>query len=130
MQPVNQAIREYKGKDDGLCDIEITEEKIINKLGKLRDDKSGGADELVPRFLNSIKHNLKVPLAILFRKIFNDGQVPSDWKDANVVPIFKSGKWNSVSNYRPISLTIVNCVRLSKPLFEMILLNFLKKMSS
>ena len=57
----------------------------------------------MPRFLNSIKHDLKVPLAILFRKILNDGQVPSDWKDANVVPIFKSGKRNSVSNYRPIS---------------------------
>ena len=109
MQPVNQAIREYKGKDDGLCDIEITEEKIINKLGKLRDDKSGGADELVPQFLNSIKHDLKVPLAILFRKILNDGQVPSDWKDANVVPIFNSGKRNPVSNYRPISLTSQLC---------------------
>ena len=62
---IPEATREYKNKDDGLCDIEITEEKIINKLGKLRDDKSGGVDELVPRFLNSIKHDLKVPLSLI-----------------------------------------------------------------
>ena len=31
----------------------------------------------------------------------------TDWKVANVVPIFKSGKNNLADNYRPISLTSV-----------------------
>ena len=29
----------------GLADIEITEEKVMKKLEKLRHDKAGGADE-------------------------------------------------------------------------------------
>jgi len=32
----------------------------------LRDDKAAGADNLVPRFLNCIKHEIKTPLALLF----------------------------------------------------------------
>ena len=35
------------------------------------------------------------------------GNIPTDWKVANVVPIFKSGKNNLADNYRPISLTSV-----------------------
>jgi len=33
------------------------------------------------------------------------GQVPADWKEANVVPVFKSGCRNIATNYRPVSLT-------------------------
>ena len=38
-----------------------------------------------------------------------DGEVPQDWKLANVTPIFKKGKKSSVSNYRPVSLTVNLC---------------------
>jgi len=33
------------------------------------------------------------------------GQVPADWKEANVVPVFKGGCRNVATNYRPVSLT-------------------------
>ena len=33
------------------------------------------------------------------------GQVPADWKEANVVPVFKGGCRNIATNYRPVSLT-------------------------
>ena len=32
-----------------------------------------------------------------------------DWKLVNVTPIFKKGKKSSVSNYRPVSLTVNLC---------------------
>ena len=37
--------------DRGLCDIEITEKIVLEKLDGLRDDKAAGADDLVPRVL-------------------------------------------------------------------------------
>ena len=98
-----------QGEYSGLWDIEITEKKILDKLERLRDDKAAGADVLVPRFLNGIKQELVTPLGILFRKVLDDETVPRDWKEANVVPIFKGGQRSVVSNYRPVSLTSQIC---------------------
>ena len=33
--------------------------------------------------------------------------IPSDWKTANVMPVFKKGQKDKPQNYRPISLTSV-----------------------
>ena len=44
-------------------------------------------------------------MSILFDISFSTGQLPSDWKLANVVPVHKKGDKSNVENYRPISLT-------------------------
>ena len=80
----------WENKDShrlGICDIEINEEIVMDKLRKLRDDKASGADELVPRFLSKIVNELAKPLTRIFLKIIENEIVPSDWKDANVIPI-------------------------------------------
>ena len=41
-------------------------------------------------------------VADLFNKSLITGEVPPNWKLANVTPIFKKGKKSSVSNYRPV----------------------------
>ena len=48
-------------------------------------------------------------VADLFNKSLITGEVPPDWKLPNVTPIFKKGKKSSVSNYRPVSLTVNLC---------------------
>jgi len=37
----------------------------------------------------------------------NTGIVPSDWKKAKVVPIYKKGSKTAAGNYRPVSLTSI-----------------------
>ena len=76
---------------------------------RIRDDKAAGADELVPRFLNLIKQELPCPLTILFQSIMACESVRDDWKEANVVPVYKGGSRNVATNYRPISLTSQLC---------------------
>ena len=93
----------------GLCDISFDEASVLKSLKKLRDDKAVGADELVPRFLNLIKQELACPLTILFQSIMVCESVPDDWKEANVVPVYKGGSRNVASNYRQISLTSPLC---------------------
>ena len=39
------------------------------------------------------------------RKSLDEGEVPDDWKTANISPVYKSGGRTAVNNYRPISLT-------------------------
>jgi len=58
----------YKGPmDEQLCDLEITEERVLSKLERLRDDKAAGADNLVHRFLNRIKGDISCHITYCFR---------------------------------------------------------------
>ena len=63
------------------------------------------ADEFVPRFLNLIRQELACPLTILFQNTMACESVPDDWKEANVVPVYKGGSRNVATDYRPFSLT-------------------------
>ena len=44
------------------------------------------------------------PLNLIFKSGLKTGQFPSEWKKANVAPVFKKGGKQFVKNYRPISL--------------------------
>ena len=85
-------------------DINFDEQDILKLLSRLRADKAAGADDLTPRFLLHIKHNISYPLYLLFRKSLDEGDIPEDWRCANISPIFKKGNRNHAENYRPVSL--------------------------
>ena len=113
-----------------LNDIDIIEDKVSAKLDRLRDDKAVGADDLLPRFLSSIKKEIVSPLAIVFRKVISEETVPSDWREANV-PIFKGGQRSVAANYRPVNVSLTS--QISK-IFEAVvpdeMVEFLEKHSS
>jgi len=78
---------------------------VLSELERLSDDKAAGADDLVPRFLSKIKGGISYPLTLLFQRIMEDREVPDEWREANVVLIFKNRSRGEASNYRPVSLT-------------------------
>ena len=46
---------------------------------------------------------------LLSKLSLEEGIVPSEWKEANITPLFKKGSRNKPENYRPVSLTPVVC---------------------
>jgi len=92
-----------------LNNIRITEQIVKAKLSKLRADKATGVDDISPKLLVEITNEISNPLTIFFQKMLQTGEVPEDFKLANVTPIYKKGFRSQPCNYRPISLTSQIC---------------------
>ena len=92
-----------------LEQLVVTPGMIEAKIKGLKDNKSPGADGISPRLLKEIVDDISVPLAIAFNLSIQDGIVPREWKNANIIPIFKKGSRCKSENYRPVSLTSVIC---------------------
>jgi hypothetical protein len=82
---------------------------LKKKLKSLNTSKSPGGDDIFPIVLNTCAEVLSGPLCTLFRKSMESGDIPADWRDANVIPIFKKGQKCKPGNYRPVSLTSQVC---------------------
>ena len=55
-----------------------------------------------------------IPLARVFNLLLKEGVVPFEWKEANIIPLFKKGSRNKSENYKPVSLTSVICKLLER----------------
>ena len=47
------------------------------------------------------------PSSLFLWHLLSRGEVPSDWRQANVISVFKKGEKYLASNYRPVSLTCI-----------------------
>ena len=59
-----------------------------------------------PRTLWEAREEIAGSLAEIFESSIVMGEVPEDWRVANVVPMFKKGCREKPVNYRPVSLTL------------------------
>ena len=90
-----------------LSNIVITKETLLKYLNAIKTDTSPGPDDILPKILFELRKELAYPLSKLFSMSLQTSSVPYDWKLATISPIFKKGKRDEPSNYRPISLTSV-----------------------
>ncbi|KAF1451556.1 putative RNA-directed DNA polymerase from transposon X-element, partial [Spheniscus demersus] len=85
----------------------IQEEEVRELLCHLDAHKSMGLDGIHPRVLRELAEELAKPLSIIYQQSWLTGEVPDDWRLANVTPIYKKGWKEDPGNYRPVSLTSV-----------------------
>ena len=95
--------------EEVLDSVHFTEKNIAEKIRKLKKGSAGGNDKISVKLLQTMERELVKPLQLIFSKSFDSGIVPSDWKEANVSPIFKKGSKSDPANYRPVSLTSICC---------------------
>ena len=87
----------------------VTPEVVSNKINNMKENKSPGVDGIAPKTLKEIVEQICTPLAHVFNMSLQEGIVPLEWKEANVIPLFKKGSRNKSVNYRPVSLPSVIC---------------------
>ncbi|KFO99550.1 hypothetical protein N300_13699, partial [Calypte anna] len=85
----------------------ILKDTVSDLLRCLDPHKSMGPDGIHPRVMKELVEELAKPLAIIYQQSWLTGDIPDDWKLANVTPIHKKGWKEDPGNYRPVSLTSV-----------------------
>ncbi|MES9884607.1 MAG: reverse transcriptase family protein, partial [Sedimenticola sp.] len=107
-EPTDDELPEFANRcEETVNDIEISEEIVLKKLASLKVDKSQGPDEVNPQVLKECRMSLVDPLTRIFKMSLDSGILPSDFKKANISPIFKKGSRSSPGNYRPVSVTSI-----------------------
>ena len=99
---------------------------VAMKIRDMKDNKSPGVDGILSKLLLEIVEQISIPLATVFNLSLEEGIVPLEWKEANIIPLFKKGSRNKSENYRPVSLTSVIC-KLLERLIKDHLVDFLVK---
>ena len=84
-----------------LTPVSTTE--VSNVIKKLKTIKQP-LDHIPVKLWTKNSDKLALPLVTIINSSFNCGNFPNSLKSALVVPIYKKGKHNNLSNYRPISL--------------------------
>ncbi|KAK4826215.1 hypothetical protein QYF61_006159 [Mycteria americana] len=99
---------EQEGRNGEQNKLPIIKEEAVNDLlCHLDIHKSMGLDGIHLRVLRELVEELAKPLSIIYQQSWLTGEVPDDWRLANVMPIYKKGWKEDLGNYKPVSLTSV-----------------------
>ena len=95
--------------------VNISQAGIVKLLEQLNPKKACGPGLISCRVLKEATLSLRT------------GQLPSDWLvNANITPVFKKGKLDDPSNYRPVALTSIVCKTMEHSLNKAILIHLEK----
>jgi len=107
-------------------EIQVYKREIYELLGNLEEEKAMGPDEVSGSILKLCKEELVDPIYDIIKCSLERGRVPKEWKRADIVPIYKSGRKEEPLNYRPVSLTSVLC-KICEKLIKKQWVEFLEK---
>ena len=89
--------------------LHIYKNCVFMLLDRTDVSKSSGPDKLPGRLLQSLAKEVTPVVHFIFTHSLCTGELPSEWTQANVAPIFKKCSKLQVVNYHPVSLTCITC---------------------
>ena len=88
--PYHQSLMSLEQHEGNTLDIfNFSSEEVQEKLQHLNIYKSTGPDMLHPQILFALEDKLARPVAHIFNNSVLAGNIPEDWKSANVTAIHK-----------------------------------------
>ena len=75
----------------------IQQEEVRRELNLLNPSKSSGPDNIPARLLKEGASEIAPSLTKLFQLSLHLESIPSAWKDANVIPVYKCGMLRTIS---------------------------------
>ena len=90
--------------DPVMTELTFTVNEVQTILERLDVTKATGPDRIPAKLIRETATVIAPSLCKLFNKSLYTGALPQEWKEANVVPVFKKGDAEYAENYRPISL--------------------------
>lgn len=108
-----------------LDSFSITLDSVQRIVSKIPRWSSPGPDNIPNILLKEGGTQLLEVLVSFFQNLLDTGSVPSEWKLATVIPVFKNGSRSECANYRPISLTCSLCKVLERLIKDRILSHLL-----
>ena len=84
----------------------ISPDEIIDIVKNFKNNTSPGSDGIEVCVLKGIIDHVCEPLSAIFNKCLDAGIFPDKLKIARVIPVFKKGSTEILSNYRPISVCL------------------------
>ena len=70
-----------------MPEIKINTNCVIKLLKSINPHKATGPGNIPANFLNNLSEELSQFLSFFFQLSIDNGNIPVDWKQANVVPI-------------------------------------------
>ena len=84
-----------------------TKEEICRAIRKLKSGKASGPDGIPAEALKADVETTAEMLHSLFKKIWEEEHIPTEWKEGYLIKLPKKGNLSSCSNYRGITLLSV-----------------------
>ena len=127
---------DYDVNPEGKCfrSKTIDVRNIRDAIGKIKNSKGFGADNISSYFLKLAITYFENSLAYIFNTSLERSKLPDDWKTASVTPIVKEGDKSDKSNYRPMSvhqlyldylrnLYLINCTNILTTMVYLVLIS-------
>lgn len=79
--------------------------RVVKLLQRVKTNTSTGPDDIPAFLIRTLAYSIAPNLTTLYNASLSSGIYPTQWKKANVIPIYKKkGAKSEVGNYRPISI--------------------------
>ena len=115
---MNTYLKQMNNNNKTLYLSPCTDTEIHYLIKNLPHKTSSGHDNISNVLLKKLSTSIIHPLCILFNKSMEEGKFPETMKNADVVPLYKSGDQYESTNYRPISLLLTMSKLLEKVMYK------------